>query len=248
MDNIFLQYLTNKKPNHIKMFVLLFAICTLLFLNFEVYAMQKPKHIILLGASVGKAWEIEDLPKRQNIQGYRFEYVGEYQFDKSKALQQILQRKENKPDAILIKGCAAYFPGDLLKYQALMRSWVQQCKKAGVIPIPTTVIPVVREQGFINIVKNIVKKILGKSTNASRLTAIFQYNDWIKSYAQKEGLVVLDLEASLRTNEIDRSLRIDLQIGDGLHLNRKAYSILDQILIPCLEKIYTHTDSKPNKS
>ena len=61
--------------------------------------MEKPKHIVLLGASVGKDWKIEDLPKRLTIHNYQFEYVGEYQFDKTKPLQEILQRKENKPDA-----------------------------------------------------------------------------------------------------------------------------------------------------
>jgi nicotinamide riboside kinase len=41
------------------------------------------KRIILLGASVGKSWKIEQLSKRINEPEYVFEYEGEYQFDKS---------------------------------------------------------------------------------------------------------------------------------------------------------------------
>lgn len=138
---------------------LLFGLFSFLFLNPEVHAMQKPKHIVLLGASVGNAWNIESLSDRLIKGGssplapdasrlaasqYRFEYIGEYQFDKTNALQQILKRKENKPDAIFIKECAAYFPGDLSRYQELMKSWINQCKESKVVPIPTTVVPVIK--------------------------------------------------------------------------------------------------------
>jgi lysophospholipase L1-like esterase len=153
-------------------------------------------------------------------------------------LQQILQRKENKPDAIFIKECAAYFPGDFQKYQELIKSWVQQCKWAGVIPIPTTVVPVVREQSFVIKVKDLVKWILGRSTTSSRLTAILQYNDWIKLYSEKEVLIIMDLEAPLRIGLQDRSLSLDLHAGDGLHLNEKAYSLLDKIVLPTLDEIF----------
>ena len=242
-----------------KIVALLLALCTLRFFGSEAHAMQKPKHIVLLGASVGKAWSIESLPNRimknsslplspsasrPAVFPYRFEYVGEYQFDKSKGLQQILQRKENKPDAIFIKECAAYFPGDLPHYQGLMKRWVRQCQEAKVVPILTTVVPVVKNRGFVEEVKDMIKSLIGKSTNASRLTSILEYNDWIKSYAQKEGLVVLDLEAPLRTSNEDRSLKIDLHSGDGLHLNEKAYRLLDQIVLPTLDDIFRKNRQK----
>jgi len=230
--------------------------------------MQKPKHIILLGASVGKAWNIESLPTRVSqsntsnpsnptnpqssvlypnnlpdalrltVSQYRFEYVGEYQFDKSKTLQQILQRKENKPDAIFIKECAAYFPGDLPHYQELMRVWIKQCEEAKVIPIPTTVVSVIRDVSLKTKIKDYIKEFIGKSPSTLRLTSILEYNNWIKFYAKKEGLVFLDLERPLHTRNEDRSLRIDLHAGDGLHLNEKAYSFLDQIVFPTLDRIF----------
>ena len=204
--------------------------------------MTDAKHVVLLGASVGHDWKIESLLERLkqvgSAQNYRFEYVGEYDFDKTKPLMAILQRKENKPDAIVIKECAAYYPGDLRQYQELMKGWVKECRNAGVVPIPTTVVPVIssKNKTIVEIAKDFIKSLLGRPTTSSQLEGIFQYNDWIREYAAQEGLTVLDLEAPLRTSQDDRSLRVDLHSGDGLHLNSKAYEILDAIVVPTLDR------------
>lgn len=221
----------------------------------EANPMQKQRYIILLGASIGRAWDIESLPSRLKknpltpsdlrltIFNYKFEYVGEYKFDKSKALHEILQRKEKRPDAIIIKECAAYFPGDVQMYQELMKGWIIKCKRSGIIPIPTTVVPVTRELPLKIKIKDIIKWIIGRKTQKSindlRLKSLLEYNDWIKFFAQKECLVILDLETAVRISEEDRSLRPDLQSGDGLHLNEKAYTLLDQIVFPTLEKAFS---------
>jgi len=51
-------------------------------------------------------------------------------------------------------------------------------------------------------------------------------------------LTVLDLEGALRINDSDRRLRPDLTSGDGLHLNKKAYSIIDNIVVSTLSKAF----------
>jgi hypothetical protein len=206
----------------------------------EVYGMKKDKHVVLLGASVGHAWKIESLPDRLKPSGssqtYRYEFVGEYAFDKTEALNKILQRKQNRPDIIVIKECAAYFPGDLRQYQELMKGWVKECKKAGVVPVPTTVVPVTKATDLKSNLKDLIKPLLGKANTSQRLESLLQYNDWIKVYAKQEGLTVLDLEATLRISETDRRLRADLHSGDGLHLNAQAYGMLDKIVIPTLDQ------------
>jgi len=227
------------------------------------------KHIVLLGASVGKAWNIESLPKRlsqsnptnpsnlsremqslfhwdptnpKNSINYRFEYVGLYQFDKSLALEQLLNRKQNKPHAIILKECAAYFPSDITfeKAKNLMEQWIAKCQEKGVVPIPTTVVPVTlsHDEKFKthNPIKRVIKRILGVDMR-TRMERIIEYNDWIKQYSKEKGLVVLDLENPLRISPTDRFLRNDLTKGDGLHLNAEAYRLLDGIVIPTLEKI-----------
>ena len=208
----------------------------------EVYGMAKKKHVVLLGASVGEGWKIEGLPERLNQSGsisYRFEYVGDYQFDKSQTLRNILQRQQDKPDAIILKECAVYFPGDLRQYQELIKEWIKECKDAAVIPIPTTVVPVAKATSLKAIVKDLLKPLLGKASSTQRLEALLQYNDWIRSYTKQEGLALLDLEKTLRTSEADRRLREDLHSGDGLHLNGQAYGLLDQIVMPVLNEAFS---------
>ena len=240
-------------PSRLTSFLLLFlALWPMPFIQSEVFAMFPKKHVVLLGASVGNAWKIEALLDRLSRNGslgltskaisqevsnkYRFEYVGDYQFDKSKSLKKILERRANKPDAIFLKECAAYFPGDLSKHKVLMTNWIQQCKNAGMVPIPTTVVPIIRDGSLVSRGKDLIKGIIGKTTGSSHLVSILEYNDWIRTLENNKGQIILDLEEALRVSPENRSLRPDLHSGDGLHLNAKAYEILDKIVIPVLER------------
>lgn len=199
-------------------------------------------HIILLGASVGKAWNIVELPKRMGNNKYLFEYVGIYRFDKTSALNELLDRDVNKPDAIILKECAAYFPNDISFQDAksLMQGWIEKCQQNGVFPIPATIVPVTRshDERFKthSPVKRIIKRILGISM-MTRMQRIVEYNDWVKTYSNEKGLVVLDLETPIRIGHTERYLRGDLTKGDGLHLNDEAYAILDSVVIPTLDKV-----------
>lgn len=202
---------------------------------------KRQKHIILLGASIGRAWNISSLPERINNHDYDIEYIDGSGFDKSERLRKIISRRENKPDAIFIKECAAYFPGDLELYRNLMTQWIKECQEENVIPIPTTVVPVTRLHPFKKFMIDIMKgRNLLKGGNPfknRRSKAILEFNDWIRMYCKNWGLSVLDLEAALCFSEKNRFLREDLARVDGLHLNRKAYKILDQIVIPTLETV-----------
>jgi hypothetical protein len=44
--------------------------------------MEKSKHIVLIGAPIGKVWDIPHLPERITIDEYSLEFVDLYQFDK----------------------------------------------------------------------------------------------------------------------------------------------------------------------
>lgn len=203
---------------------------------------EKQRHIVLLGASIGRIWNISMLSNRINCFNYAFEYVGGGGFDKSRRLNGIISRQENKPDAILLKECAAYFPGDLNRYKKLMMKWIHQCQVAGIVPIPTTVVPVTRlhslKKFFIDVVKGRNPLNYGNPFLNRRNLSIIEYNDWIRMYCQRNGLNFLDLEKALRYSEKNRYLREDFAKLDGLHLNRKAYRILDKIVIPTLEGVY----------
>ena len=196
---------------------------------------------MLLGASIGRAWDISSLPRRIGNYDYIFEYVDGGGFDKSKELKEILSRAENKPDAIFLKECAAYFPGDFENYKSLMEHWITDCYKAGVIPIPTTVVPVTKLHSLkkfgIDILKLRNPFKLGSPFKNKRQKAILEYNDWIRMYCAENVLALLDLEKAVRKSEKNRYIKSGLAKIDGLHLNKKGYRTLDKIVIPTLEKV-----------
>jgi hypothetical protein len=199
----------------------------------------KNKRVLLLGASVGYEWDLPKLPERTQNNNYSFEMIPVYAFDKSDALNEILMRPKRKfrfnrsyiksllkpalqkPEVLIIKECAAYFPGDFEKYKTLVKQWVAQCKVAGIQPVLATVVSVTNEHS---------------QRKPGRLEGILEYNDWARSYTREAGINCFDLEAALRISENNRKLRQDLTIGDGLHLNAKAYSILDKLVLEYLDK------------
>jgi len=206
------------------------------------YEGKKQRRVVLLGASVGMEWNFPELPQRINNTDYVFEYVLHGDFDKSETLNKIISREKNKPDAIFIKECAAYFPGDMDRYKDLIKNWINTCIESDVIPIPATVVPVTRLHPFKKVPIDIIRgRNPFKADNpfkSKKNPKILEYNDWIRIYSKQKGLSVLDLEAAVRYSEENRYLREDLARIDGLHINSKAYKILDKIVIPILITIH----------
>ncbi len=177
--------------------------------------------IAFVCASVGYAWNIGEHFPQLNIKVY-----DEYQFDKSYRIQEILETE--KPDIMIIKECAAYFPPDsqgssMSAYKNLIRGWVNLSRSNGVIPVLTTVVPIDPNNPL--------------NTGQAQLNSILEFNDWIKQYCRDENISVLDLEKALRISDTNRALNPIYDSGDGLHPNERAYTEkLDGILIPALEK------------
>lgn len=203
--------------------------------SMPIQGAKMKRHIVLLGASVGKAWDFPGLPARVSGGDYTCESVTEYRFNKSDELAAILSRAQDKPDAVIIKECAAFFPADLAKYQGLMRRWVDECRRARVVPLLATVVPVTRTYPIRTFVLHLLhaKFLYPKGT----FEGIVAYNDWIREYAAQEGLTLIDLEAAVRISPKDRHLKESFARKDGLHLNSKAYRELDRIVIPALQRV-----------
>jgi lysophospholipase L1-like esterase len=88
----------------------------------------------------------------------------------------------------------------------------------------------------------LVKKVTrNKIPVDERLPYLLEFNDWVRSYAAQEGLVVLDLEAALRNNAQERKLRPDLAGEDGLHLNEQAYRVLDRLVVDSAGQLFKET-------
>lgn len=182
------------------------------------------RKVVLVGASIGKAWHIEDLGPRTDLPGYSFNYLGNNEFDKSALVRQIITGKE-RPDLVLIKECASYFWRDTSTYRQSLMTWVGQLRAAGIRPVLVTTAPIAEPEGVIVRAKVAIKHLLGRPEVQTDLAA---YNDWLRQYARQEGLPVFDLEAVLRISGDNRYLRKNYDSGDGLHLSDAAYRDMDR--------------------
>lgn len=186
---------------------------------------SKPdRHFVLVGASIGKAWHFEELGKRIQSPGYRFGYIGNYDFDKGDLIDGLV-KDSDKPDAVLIKECSTYFPGDLEMYKYQISGWVDKLKTAGIQPIFVTSAPVGKPDNYIVRLKNVVKKIIGRPTKQE---SVAEFNDWMKEYSRRAGIPVFDLESILHLGTEERWLRPEYDSGDKTHLSAKAYEEMDK--------------------
>jgi hypothetical protein len=128
-------------------------------------------------------------------------------------------------DVILIKECSTYFPGEssLQRKQEFIQLWVRQIKERRIQVMLATTVPVTKDRAM---------KDRGKQE------ALREFNDWLRVYAAKSDIVLLDLEAALRTNNEERHLRDEFDVGDGSHLNRKAYDMLDGVMVRGLCRLF----------
>lgn len=201
---------------------------------------SKTVHIVLVGASIGQAWRLGDWPARVHAGCFTAESVAAWQFDKTEAIEELLIRpavkfrlsrsyvrswflpRPRKPDLLILKECSSYFPGDLRTYRESIRRWVAQLEARGVRVMLATVVPVTRARA---------RQSLGKQE------ALVAFNQWLREVARQQRMPLLDLEAAVRAEGEGSYLRDDLTSGDGTHLNRSAYEILDRTLRMSLDNV-----------
>lgn len=203
----------------------------------DLLAVEKTENeltkVVLVGASIGKGWDFSNLPSRTGLTGYKLEYIGVFDtFDKSPAIDNILTRATDMPNAVIIKECSVYFPGDIENYKKQIISWVTQLKLKGIEPILATSVPPGEPTGIVHKIKSLVKSLIGKPKKIDQLMV---YNQWIRDYAQKEDVKVLDLEELLRVSDnASRYLNPKFDRGDFTHLKPEAYKLLDEAIQPIL--------------
>lgn len=177
-----------------------------------------PKYVILVGASVGKSWDLPSLPKRASNSKFVFGYRGIYRYDKTPVLEWIT-RSQIKPDIVIIKECAAYLPKEQNKIIEKIPGWVSFLREREITPALATCCPVTEEND---------------SQNPGRQDAINKCNTFTRSYARENGVGILDLQKVLEASDTHTFLKDIYAQPDGLHLTPKAYDAMDSMLIQSL--------------
>lgn len=196
-------------------------------------AMAAEKNVVFIGASTGNRWQLPGFPRRVNAPEYNLEFMKIYEFDKSSLVDQVVKRPQ-KPDAVIIKECSVYFPGQQDAYKRQFASWIATLKRAGIRPMVATVVPPATSQGFVADAKAFIKvRLLGRD---DQYRQVIDFNNWLREFAQKEQIPVVDLEQALRRSDGDRHMLDRFNSGDGIHINKEAYDLLDGVLLETLRR------------
>jgi len=190
-------------------------------------------HVTLIGASIGQDWQLSEWPVRTAASRYSAESLAVWEFDKSSAVDELLMRPRRpfrltrtwvkswfgpaprKPDLVILKECSSYFPGNAAAQRAAFQAWEQKLSAAGVKVMLATVVPVTQTRA---------------ARDAGKQEALSGFNDWVRQYAATRKLPVLDLDGVLRVAGPGSFLKQEFTSGDGSHLNRAAYAVLDRTL------------------
>lgn len=209
-----------------------FFILSLSFL-LPMFAQAKTLNVTYIEASIGQRWDLPKWPERVGKNDISIDFHPVYDFDKSAALKEALSVKR-KPDVVVLQECSVYFPGDLVADQQKIQSWVIQIRAAGAQPILATTVPPAQSQGKWQDLKDSIKiYILGRESQYKQIMA---FNDWLRIYTRQENIPLMDFEAALRIDPKNRHMNERFNVGDGIHINKQGYAILDRILLENLDQ------------
>jgi hypothetical protein len=180
------------------------------------------KYFILVGASIGKNWKFDKLPERLKLgENVVFGNRTVYQFDKTKIVEEIIDLPVFV-SGVILKECSAYFPRDMESSKKDLLQWRTKLEAKGIKSIFATTVPVTVKRA---------REVSGKQKSLEK------FNDFIRQYGEREGVLVLDLEKALRRSATDRHLRDDFAQKDGVHLVEEAYrKALDPKIPPLIWK------------
>lgn len=205
-------------------------------------AMAAEKNIVFIGASTGNRWNLPEFPQRVHAPEYKMEFKKIYQFDKSTLVNEVVKRPQ-KPDAVILKECSVYFPGQQEAYKKQFASWIAAIKQAGIKPMIATVVPPAESKGFVQDTKDFIKvRLLGRD---DQYRQVIDFNNWLRDFARREQIPLVDLEQALRRSDSDRHMVDRFNAGDGIHVNKTAYDMLDGVLLKTLRS--ADLDKSPSK-
>jgi len=190
-------------------------------------------NIVYIEASTVNRWKLDKLEERTGNNNYRFDIKRKYDFDKSELVNDAATSVNPKPDMIILQECAVYFPGDLQAYKDMYEDWIEKIRDNDITPVLATTVPPAESQGALNDLKALIKtKLLGRPGQLEQIT---EFNDWLRDLAQRNRLMLLDLEKALRISDSNRHMNNKFNSGDGIHLNRAAYDELDRLVLDTLD-------------
>lgn len=192
--------------------------------------------VVLLGASYAAGWKAPRLGGKpivnRGVAGQQsFELLARFDADVLPA----------KPRAVIIWG----FINDVFRSSrdkvgdALARSrrsteeMVQRARAHGVEPILATEVTVRQKNTVSDNVMTFIGGVLGRESYPGYVNGqVLENNKWLRTYAAREGLLLLDLQPVV--SDASGYRRRDLAVDDGSHISEAGYGALTAYADPLL--------------
>jgi uncharacterized SAM-binding protein YcdF (DUF218 family)/lysophospholipase L1-like esterase len=190
--------------------------------------------VVILGASYAAGWtlaEVDGVPVvNAGVAGQQsFEMLARFDADVVAA----------KPRAVVLWGFIndVFRADDPAKALARMReSYTEMIKRArarAIEPILATEVTIRPPKTLSQSVFSVIGPLLGKVSYQDRVNAqVIEINGWLRDLAQREGLLLIDLQAALAGTDGRR--KYEFAVDDGSHISPEGYEALSRYARPVL--------------
>jgi lysophospholipase L1-like esterase len=190
--------------------------------------------LVVLGASYAGGWkfaEVGGVPViNAGVSGEQsFEMLARFDRDVVAA----------RPRAVLLWGFindvfrAQHMDATLARVRESYVEMVSRARAHGIEPILATEVTVRGSDTWSDTVKSWIGWVLGKESNADRINRhVMSVNSWLREFAGREGLMLIDIHAALADHTGAR--RKEFISADGSHITAAGYTALSQYALPRL--------------
>lgn len=190
--------------------------------------------IVVLGASYAAGWKLADV---DGVPVVNVGVPGQQSFELLARFDADVVVK--RPRAVVLWG----FINDIFRADdpapAVARArdsyaeMIKRARAAGIEPIVATEVTIRPPKALSQTVMSLVGSLLGKVSYQDRINAqVMETNRWLRDLAQREGLLVLDLQATLAGSDGQR--KREFAIDDGSHISPEGYEALTAYARPRL--------------
>jgi lysophospholipase L1-like esterase len=186
--------------------------------------------VVILGASYAGGWKIDQIKGcsviNEGIDGNQsFEMASRYDADVV----------AHSPNYVLIWGFIndvfrsdpAKLDESLARIKESYVAIIEKSKQHGIKPILATEVTMREQAGFKNKIMGLIGKVLGKSSYQDFINGhVNDINGWLREYAAKESIPILDFAEVLAGSDGKRAEKY--ATDDGSHITSSAYDVLTE--------------------
>ena len=198
------------------------------------------EQIVLIGASYTRGWNIQEIAGmkvvNKGVDGNQsFEMLARFQHDVI----------DNKPRAVLIWGFIndihrskrEDIQSTILRAKDSIKEMVKLSKSKGTVPILGTEVTIRHANKLTENLMGWVGSLLGKENYQDYVNKhVIAVNQWIKEFAGKEGILLLDFQPALSDNKGVR--KKEFATPDGSHISAEGYEKMTSYVKEKMDKEY----------